>query len=347
MPENSLPTVLAVDDNDAIRYSLVRYLREAGYQVIEARTGTEALNLARNEPALITLDINLPDMDGFEVCRRLKDDPSTCEIPVLHISGSFVGSGDRARGLEGGADAYLAEPIDRQELLATVKALLRMRQAQKEARRQAVEAEKAKEELKKINESLESRVRQRTAELERRTYEVQELSIRLLQAQDEERRRISRELHDSTGQLLVALNMNLARLKSELVEPSPETDRLLEDTGSVVEEMSRQLRTMSYLLHPPLLDEAGLASALKWYVDGFAHRSNVEVTFGTSFRPRPAAPRLGDDAVPSRPGVSHQYSPPFGQQNCGGTPAQRGTGSASGDLRRRKGVHNYSKCTQR
>ena len=159
-----------------------------------------------------------------------------------------------------------------------MKALLRMRQAQKEARRQAIEAENAKEELKKINESLESRVRQRTSELEHRTYEVQELSIRLLQAQDEERRRISRELHDSTGQLLVALNMNLARLKSELVDPSPEADRLLEDTGSVVEEMSRQLRTMSYLLHPPLLDEAGLSSALKWYVDGFSKRSNVEVS---------------------------------------------------------------------
>jgi signal transduction histidine kinase len=278
MPENAVPTVLTVDDNDAIRYSLVRYLREAGYRVIEARTGAEALNLARNEPALITLDINLPDMDGFEVCRRLKGDPSTAEIPVLHVSASFVGSGDRARGLEGGADGYLAEPIDRDELVATVKALLRMRQAQKEARRQAIEAENAKEELKKINESLESRVRQRTSELEHRTYEVQELSIRLLQAQDEERRRISRELHDSTGQLLVALNMNLARLKSELAEPSPEADRLLEDTGSVVEEMSRQLRTMSYLLHPPLLDEAGLSSALKWYVDGFSKRSNVEVS---------------------------------------------------------------------
>ena len=278
MPENAVPTVLTVDDNDAIRYSLVRYLREAGYRVIEARTGAEALNLARNEPALITLDINLPDMDGFEVCRRLKGDPSTAEIPVLHVSASFVGSGDRARGLEGGADGYLAEPIDRDELVATVKALLRMRQAQKEARRQAIEAENAKEELKKINESLESRVRQRTSELEHRTYEVQELSIRLLQAQDEERRRISRELHDSTGQLLVALNMNLARLKSELVDPSPEADRLLEDTGSVVEEMSRQLRTMSYLLHPPLLDEAGLSSALKWYVDGFSKRSNVEVS---------------------------------------------------------------------
>ncbi len=277
MPNDGSPTVLAVDDNDAIRYSLTRYLREAGYAVIEARTGKEALELARREPALITLDINLPDMDGFEVCRRLKGDPATSEIPILHISASCVEPVHKARGLDGGADAYLAEPIDREELLATVNALLRMRQAQREARRQAGEAEKAKEELRAINENLEHRVRQRTAELEHRSLEVQELSSRLLQAQDEERRRISRELHDSTGQLLAALNMNLSRLKVKMGPAASEAELILDDTVSVVEEMSRQLRTMSYLLHPPLLDEAGLASAVKWYVEGFANRSTIEV----------------------------------------------------------------------
>lgn len=278
MPTNTGLTILAVDDNDAIRYSFTRYLREDGYTVIEARTGAEALELARQDPALVTLDINLPDMDGYEICRRLKDDPATRDIPVLHISASHIEPGDKVRGLEGGADGYLAEPINRQELLATVKALLRMRQAQREARRQAGEAEAAKEELRRTNENLESRVRQRTAELEHRTLEVQMLSSQLLQAQDDERRRISRELHDSTGQLLVALTMNLFRLKSELGESNSEAESLIADTMSVVDEMSRQLRTMSYLLHPPLLDEAGLASALKWYVDGFATRSAVEVS---------------------------------------------------------------------
>ena len=125
-------TILSVDDNDAIRYSFTRYLREGGYEVIEARTGEQALEMARREPALITLDINLPDIDGYEICRRLKNDPATREIPILHISASYVDAIDRARGLEGGADAYLAEPVDRDELLATVKALLRMRQAQLE-----------------------------------------------------------------------------------------------------------------------------------------------------------------------------------------------------------------------
>jgi signal transduction histidine kinase len=278
MAANPTLKILSVDDNEAIRYSVTRYLREDGYQVIEARNGVEALDLAQQNPDLITLDINLPDINGYEICRRLKDHSATRDIPVLHISASCVDSEDRVRGLEGGADGYLAEPVDRLELLATVKALLRMRQAQREARSQAAEAEKARREMEHVNERLEFRVQQRTAELERERLDVQNLSSQLLMAQDEERRRISRELHDSTGQLLVALTMNLERLKSELIMPNLGAEAVINDTRSLVDEMSRQLRTMSYLLHPPLLDEAGLASAVKWYVEGFATRSAVQIT---------------------------------------------------------------------
>jgi len=278
MAENTTLTVLTVDDNDAIRYWLTRCLRDGGYRVIEARTGTEALSLAQQDLALITLDINLPDMDGFEVCRRLKENPGTSGIPVLHISASCVGSEHRVRGLDGGADAYLSEPIDHQVLLSTVNALLRLSQAQKESRRQAAEAERTREELAKSYESLESRVKERTAELEHRSLEVHTLSQRLLQAQDEERRRISRELHDSTGQLLVGLTLNLSELHRELGRATPKAQRLVDDASSMVDEISRQIRTLSYLLHPPLLDLVGLTSALKWYVDGFICRSNIQVT---------------------------------------------------------------------
>jgi signal transduction histidine kinase len=277
MSENPGLTILSVDDNDAIRYSVTRYLREGGYDVIEARNGIEALDLAQQNPDLITLDINLPDINGYEICRRLKDDAATRDIPVLHISASCIDAGDRVRGLEGGADGYLAEPIDKLELLATVKALLRMRQAQREAHNQAAEAELARRQMKQMNETLELRVRQRTADLERERLDVQNLSSQLLLAQDEERRRISRELHDSTGQLLVALTMNLDRLKCDLIKPIPEAEAVIDDTASLVDEMSRQLRTMSYLLHPPLLEEAGLSSAVKWYVEGFTARSTVQV----------------------------------------------------------------------
>jgi signal transduction histidine kinase len=268
-------TVLVVDDNDAVRYSVARYLREGGYKVLEARNGREALAIAGQDPDLITLDINLPDMNGFEVCRRLKADPATAQIPVLHISASFAKTEDRVRGLEGGADAYLTEPLDREELLATVRALFRLRNAERESRQYAAEAEKAKQALKKINEELAARVKERTAELERRNSEIQDLSRRLLRAQDDERRRISRELHDSTGQLLVTLKLNLAALSTS--QGAQQKQALIEAATAMVDEITRQLRTMSYLLHPPLLDEAGLAPALKWYVEGFCDRSEIEV----------------------------------------------------------------------
>src|SRR5580704_7311219 len=98
MTQQPALTILSVDDNDAIRYSVSRYLREGGYEVIEARNGVEALDLARQNPALITLDINLPDMNGYEICRKLKGDDATRDIPVLHISASFVEAEDRVRG---------------------------------------------------------------------------------------------------------------------------------------------------------------------------------------------------------------------------------------------------------
>lgn len=136
-------TILAVDDNDALRYSLSRTLQGGGYRVIEARNGAEALELADQSPDLITLDVRLPDFDGFEVCRRLKANPRTAHIPVLHISATFTDKEYRVRGLET-ADGYLAEPISREELLATVGALLRLKQAEREARDHAVQAEKAR-----------------------------------------------------------------------------------------------------------------------------------------------------------------------------------------------------------
>jgi signal transduction histidine kinase len=270
-------TVLTVDDNDALRYSVARCLKQGGYKVTEARTGSEALVLARENPALITLDINLPDISGFEVCRRLKQSPETAHIPVLHISASFVGAEHRIRGLDGGADGYLTEPIDSEELLATARTLIRIRQAEKEARRQAQEAEKVKEQLRTVNQDLELRVRERTVELQHRNYEIQELSRRLLRAQDQERRRLARELHDSTGQLLVTLTVNLSLLKSEVGAINPRSEQLITEVNSTAQEINRQLRTLSYLLHPPLLDEAGLVSALRWYIDGFTRRSGIHV----------------------------------------------------------------------
>jgi len=279
MPETKDITILAVDDNDAIRYSLSRALQGGGYRVIEARNGTETLRLADDSPDLITLDVHLPDMDGFEVCRRLKANPRTAHIPVLHISATVTDTENRVRGLEA-ADGYLAEPVSREELLATVGSLLRLKRAEREARLQAIEAEKARQELKEAHNELELRVQERTKELSERTEQVRELSAKLLSLQDEERRRLARELHDSTGQMLAAMKMVLDEMRIEAKEQK--FAALVNQSIELNDEMSRQLRTMSYLLHPPLLDEVGLPSALRWYTEGFAERSAIKVDLQVS-----------------------------------------------------------------
>ena len=123
---------------------------------------------------------------------------------------------------------------------------------------------------------LERRVQERTADLDSANQSLRNLSARLLQLQDDERRRIARELHDSVGQMLAALNMNLSSVRAD-IERLSKTANALADSESLVHEMTSEVRTISHLLHPPLLDEAGLSSALRWYVDGFALRSKIKV----------------------------------------------------------------------
>ena len=126
-------TVVVVDDYADSRALMAMHLRTEGFEVKEAGSGEEALALAATRPSLMILDINLPDIDGFEVCRRLRSDPRTAGITVLQVSATFRDASDRVRGLDGGADAYLTLPVDRQELMATVRALLRIRRAESES----------------------------------------------------------------------------------------------------------------------------------------------------------------------------------------------------------------------
>jgi PAS domain S-box-containing protein len=123
--------ILNVDDNDGARYAKTRILQSAGFHVVEASNGTDALAVVkRGGVALVLLDVKLPDINGIEVCRRIKADPDSAMVLVLQTSAALTGRADRIRGLEGGADNYLAAPIEADELIANVNALLRMRQTQ-------------------------------------------------------------------------------------------------------------------------------------------------------------------------------------------------------------------------
>jgi PAS domain S-box-containing protein len=124
--------ILNVDDTASSRYSKTRVLRQAGYRVIEATTGADALRAVREEsPSLVLCDVNLPDMSGIEVCRAIKSDPLTHSLPVVQISATFVTPHDQLVGLEGGAEIYLTEPIEALELTTVVRVLLRLHSSER------------------------------------------------------------------------------------------------------------------------------------------------------------------------------------------------------------------------
>lgn len=131
-------SILVVDDAEANRYQLTSWLRRGGYRVTEASTGAGALSsLAAQRPDLVLLDVNLPDMSGLDVCATVKADPRTAAVPVIHMSATAVEPEDEARGLTGGADAYLLEPVDPRVLVATIEAVLRYYRARAVAERLA------------------------------------------------------------------------------------------------------------------------------------------------------------------------------------------------------------------
>jgi signal transduction histidine kinase len=127
-------TVLIVDDRPANRYLVKHTLSRQGFDVLEASTGREALELAHQRPKVIVLDLKLPDILGYEVCRRLKANPSTAHIPILQLSAAFLSNESKVHALESGADAFLAQPVDSNLLIATIKSLVRLHDAEANTR---------------------------------------------------------------------------------------------------------------------------------------------------------------------------------------------------------------------
>ncbi|AFZ66126.1 sensor histidine kinase [Deinococcus peraridilitoris] len=202
MPEVSAPSasvvrtlyrLLVVDDNDAGRYLTSRTLIRAGFEVLEAASGAAALERALDEPDLIVLDVNLPDMDGFEVCRQLKADEQFTHLPILMVSASHLSAQNMAFGLDVGADAYLAHPIEPTVLVATVRALLRVREAEAEVRR--------------LNAVLERQIEERTLRLQELALDLQGMTYS-----------ISRDLRQPIGHIRGFTHLLEKRLDGALDE---------------------------------------------------------------------------------------------------------------------------------
>ncbi|MDP6546495.1 MAG: PAS domain S-box protein [Phycisphaerae bacterium] len=135
MTDEPAHTILNVDDEEASLYVTSKILRQAGFEVVEARTGAEALELAGQLPDAVVLDVNLPDIDGFEVCRRLREAPQTVRIPILHLSATYKDAGAKVKALGLGADGYLTQPVEPPVLIAYIRALIRTRKAEEALRR--------------------------------------------------------------------------------------------------------------------------------------------------------------------------------------------------------------------
>jgi len=230
--------ILMVDDQPGKLLTYEAMLSELGENLIKAHSGMEALeHLLKTDIALVLMDVSMPGMDGFETAQMIHAHPRFQNIPIVFVSGIHVTDLDRLKGYQHGAVDYVSVPVVPELLRAKVRVF---------------------------------------AELHRKTQQLEILNARMTSLQDEERRRIARELHDSVGQLLAAVSMNTAFVAEESHKLSPDAAKRLSDNAAMVLEASKEIRTISHLLHPPLLDEAGLASALRCYVDGFSERSKID-----------------------------------------------------------------------
>ena len=229
--------ILLVDDLPGKLLTYEAMLDELGENLIKAHSGIEALeHLLKTDIALVLMDVSMPGMDGFETAEMIHGHPRFQNTPIVFISGIHMTDLDRLKGYQHGAVDYLSVPVVPELLRAKVRVF---------------------------------------ADLHRKTRQLEALNARMTTLQDEERRRIARELHDSVGQLLAAVSMNSSLVAGESHKLSPEAAKRLSDNAAMVEEATKEIRTISHLLHPPLLDEAGLASALRCYVAGFSERSRI------------------------------------------------------------------------
>ena len=236
--------LLILEDRATDFELMVHELRRDGIECVPRRVETESeyrRQLVEFAPGLILADYSLPSYDGQSALALARQ--SCPEVPFIFVSGT-MGEEIAIETLKQGATDYVLK-----------QRLTRLGPSVRRALREA-----------------EERHQRRRAE-----EKLRKLSLQLSHVQDEERRRIARELHDSTGQKLAALSMTVGLLQDAPSAPAGKTEKMFADCLAMIEQCAQEIRTFSYLLHPPLLDELGLAAAIGDYVEGFSKRSGVQV----------------------------------------------------------------------
>jgi signal transduction histidine kinase len=245
MKANEQVNILMVDDQPAKLLSYEAILNELGERLIKANSGREALELLlKNEVAVVLMDVSMPDLDGFELADIIRQHPRFQKTAIIFISAVHLTDLDRLKGYQRGAVDYISVPVVPELLRAKV--------------------------------SIFAELHRKTQQLEALNNELRILSSRLLTIQDDERRRFARELHDGLGQDLVAVKMIVDALSADHM--AERRDQAVAQASQLIDRTLQQVRSISHLLHPPLLDEGGLQSALRWYVDGLGRRSEINAS---------------------------------------------------------------------
>lgn len=260
--------VLIVEDTPASLALLTELMRGAGCAVRQAQDGEMALlSVQGKAPDLILLDIRMPGMDGFEVCRQLKANPATADIPILFLS-ALTEQADRVQGLALGAVDYIGKPYNPDEVLLRVRTHLELRTLQLHLGEMC--------ELRTAQLTQEIAVRRRAeAELYESRQQLRELAGYQEEVREAERRRIAREIHDELGQALTVARIDLSRMSARLPEPCEQFQKTISNIITTLDQAADTARTISDDLRPGMLDLLGLPAAIEHHVMRFGEATGI------------------------------------------------------------------------
>jgi len=251
----SYPHLLIIDDDAMTRETLTGLLAESGYEIQCAASGAVGIELAsRLNPDVVLLDVMMPGMDGFEVCRLLRKDPHLAEIPIIMIT-ALDDQDSRLMGLEAGADDFLSKPFNSVELEIRLRGL-----------RQVARYRHLREEREKLQTAHQL--------LQIQNEELRMLSGKVISVQETERRHLAMELHDEIGQQLTALKIMLINLVNYQGE---EYQIERKKAINITEQLLNQVREMTLNLRPTMLDDLGLIAALYWFFNRFTQQTRIKV----------------------------------------------------------------------